>query len=117
MQLVEQLDEILGEHLWRKFVGPEEAPFTFSLQHFGKPVKSAPPLAGVGHNVRYSEPSLQGILLYLQCPAVAFCGPPAPAENILKASKPEVIEIFWGCSATAALSSAITSGAGLVSHL
>jgi hypothetical protein len=27
MQLVEQLDEILGEHLWRKFVGPEEAPF------------------------------------------------------------------------------------------
>jgi hypothetical protein len=96
MQLVEQLDEILGEHLWRKFVGPEEAPFTFSLQHFGEPVKSAPPLAGVGHNVRYSEPSLQGILLYLQCPAVAFRGAPAPAKDILKASKPDVIDNILG---------------------
>jgi hypothetical protein len=63
MQLVEQLDEILGEHLWRKLVGSEEAPFAFSLQHVGEPVKSAPPFAGVGHNVSYSEPSLQGILL------------------------------------------------------
>ena len=36
MQLIEQSEEILGEPLWRKFIDPEEAPFAFSLQHFGE---------------------------------------------------------------------------------
>lgn len=96
MQLIEQSDEILGECLWGKFIDPEEAPFTLSPQHFGEPVKSVTPLAGVDHDVCYSKPGLQGVPLYLQRPAVTFCGSPAAAKDILEASKPEVIDNILG---------------------